>query len=192
MYTIDAKLHVRAQPRRPSGCRGDARRAVRSGCGGRRRCGIARAAARHRQRHLLGGCLRGREWLRFGGDGGATGAADGVHPDLWSLATAHVLGSIWADGEEIHAQSPECPVSPWAGDSDTHIDQSWPAEFLSLPKPGADVRLGRALNRARRCACERRPRSVSSAVAATRSDSQKRSGWMGTSCWCDLEAIPPS
>ena len=83
-----------------------------------------------------GGCLRGREWLRFGGEGGATGAADGVHPDLWSLATAHVLGSIWADGEEIHAQSPELPVSPWAGDSDTHIDQSWPAEFLSLPSQG--------------------------------------------------------
>jgi len=83
-----------------------------------------------------GGCLRGREWLSFGVEGAATAAADDVHPDLWALAAVHALGSIWADGEEIHAQGSVLPVSPWAEDSDTHIDESWPAELLSPPGPG--------------------------------------------------------
>ena len=83
-----------------------------------------------------GGCVRGREWLSFGVEGAATAAADGVHPDLWPLAAAHALGSIWAYGEEIHTTGSTLPISSWTGDSDTHIDESWPAEFLSPPGPG--------------------------------------------------------
>jgi hypothetical protein len=82
-----------------------------------------------------GGCLRGRERLSFGVEGAATAPADDVHPDLWPLAAVHALGSIWADGEEIHVGRMLLPVSPWAGDSDTHIDEGWPVEFLSPPSP---------------------------------------------------------
>lgn len=89
-----------------------------------------------------GGCLSGREWLSFGAEGAATTAVDDVHPDLWPLAAVHALGSIWADGEEIHAQGSALPVSPWADDSDTHTDQGWPAEFLSAPGPELMCALG--------------------------------------------------
>jgi len=83
-----------------------------------------------------GGCFRGRQWLSFGVEGVATAARDGVHPDLWSLAAVHALGGIWADGEEIHSPESVPPISQWAGDSDTHTGEDWPAEFLSPPEPG--------------------------------------------------------
>ena len=89
-----------------------------------------------------GGCLRGREWLSFGVEGAASAAGDGVHPDLWPLAAVHALGSIWADGEEIHARGSALPVSRWAGDSDTHSDERGPTELLSPPGPELMCALG--------------------------------------------------
>jgi hypothetical protein len=83
-----------------------------------------------------GGCLRGREWLSFGVEGAVALATDGVHPDVWPLATAHALGSIWADGEEIHTAGSTLPDSPWTGDSDTHSEERWPADLLVPPDPG--------------------------------------------------------
>ena len=89
-----------------------------------------------------GGCLRGREWLSFGAEGAATAVADGVHPDLWTLAAVHALGSIWADGEEIHTPSSALPTTRWVNDSDTHSDERGPAELFSPPGPGLMCALG--------------------------------------------------
>ncbi len=63
-----------------------------------------------------GGCVRGREWLEFGGR--TMPAADGVHGDLWPLAGVHALGGVWAVGEEIHAG----PQAGWEYPHDTDMD----------------------------------------------------------------------
>ena len=72
-----------------------------------------------------GGCVRGREWLRFGEDaeafGAATPAADGVHGDRWPVAGVHAAGGIWAAGEEVHAGA---PAELWAADTDTHTGET--------------------------------------------------------------------
>jgi hypothetical protein len=81
-----------------------------------------------------GGCLRGREWLSFG-DEGAASAEDGVHPDVWALAAAHALGSIWAEGQEIHTVDAAQGLSRWATDSDTHTVEQGLAGLLTTPGP---------------------------------------------------------
>jgi hypothetical protein len=58
-----------------------------------------------------GGSVRGREWIGF------EPAADGAHGDVWPVAAAHALGSIWAAGAEIHDTS-AAPAYP--ADTDTH------------------------------------------------------------------------
>jgi hypothetical protein len=65
------------------------------------------------------GCLRGREWLVFGT--GGEGSADAVRGATWPQAAAHVLGSIWARGREIHDGA---AVSPdFLADTDTPSSQ---------------------------------------------------------------------
>ncbi len=63
-----------------------------------------------------GGCVRGREWLEFGG--GTTPPADGVHGDVWPLAGVHALGGLWSAGEEIHAEV----QAGWEYPLDTDMD----------------------------------------------------------------------
>ena len=63
-----------------------------------------------------GGCVRGREWLEFGG--GTIPAADAVRGDVWPLAGVHALGGVWAAGEEVHAG----PQAGWEYPHDTDMD----------------------------------------------------------------------
>jgi hypothetical protein len=64
-----------------------------------------------------GGCVRGREWLEFGG--GTIPPADGVHGDVWPLAGVHALGGLWSAGEEIHAEVQAGWEYPFDTDMDT-------------------------------------------------------------------------
>lgn len=90
-----------------------------------------------------GGCLRGREWLRFSeGETVAAPAADTVHPDVWPVAGVHALGGIWVAGEEIHASGALPGTSEWASDSDTHTSQSGLAELTRALDPELLCALG--------------------------------------------------
>jgi type II secretory pathway pseudopilin PulG len=62
-----------------------------------------------------GGCVRGREWLEFGG----LDLADGVHGDAWPLAGVHALGGVWSAGEEIHGGPQAGSEYPHDTDMDT-------------------------------------------------------------------------
>ena len=77
-----------------------------------------------------GGCLRGRQWLRFtSGDlaSASAPARDEVHPKTWSVAGVRALGGIWADSREIHAPG---EASEWTDDTDTHTPEDGLADFV--------------------------------------------------------------
>jgi len=76
-----------------------------------------------------GGCLRGREWLEFGG--GTIPAADGVHGDVWPQAGVHALGGVWAVGEEVHA-GPQAGLE-YAYDTDMHAGDNDVSQFVAPP-----------------------------------------------------------
>ena len=76
-----------------------------------------------------GGCLRGRQWLRFTSGNLAAQSAparDEVHPKMWSMAGVRALGSIWADGHEIHTPG---EASEWTEDTDTHTPEDGLADL---------------------------------------------------------------
>jgi hypothetical protein len=81
-----------------------------------------------------GGCLRGREWLRFGdGDetpAGAAPAGDNVHGDRWAEAAVHAAGGIWAAGEEIHQSATD---ALWSADTDTHTGETGVSAMTTSP-----------------------------------------------------------
>ena len=66
-----------------------------------------------------GGCVRGREWVRFGD--GAIPTVDGVHGDRWPMAGVHAAGGIWAAGNEVHESA---TAESWAADTDTHTGET--------------------------------------------------------------------
>ena len=82
----------------------------------------------------VGGCLRGRENVRFGDDNGAvtpTGLpADGVHGDVFSVAAVHAGPGVFARGVEIHDDPG--PVD-YPDDSDRHSGAQFPAGWLGAP-----------------------------------------------------------
>ena len=82
-----------------------------------------------------GGCLRGRQWLSFtSGDLAAPSAPprDEVHPEMWSMASVRALGSIWADGHEIHAPG---EASERTDDTDTHTPEDGLADLTRAFDP---------------------------------------------------------
>lgn len=74
-----------------------------------------------------GGCLRGREWLKFG----SLDPADGVHADVWPQAGLHALGGVWSAGEEIHA-GPEAGAE-YPYDTDMHTGDNEVSRFVASP-----------------------------------------------------------
>ena len=76
-----------------------------------------------------GGCLRGREWLDFGG--GTIPTADGVHGDVWPLAGVHALGGVWVVGEEVHAGAQAGLEYPH--DTDMHAGDNDVSQFVAPP-----------------------------------------------------------
>lgn len=79
-----------------------------------------------------GASLYGREWLTFGPATVGGVALDGVHPVVWPFAAAHVAGSIWAHGAEIHAATVDLSPS-WALDSDAHTATGDATELTQGP-----------------------------------------------------------
>lgn len=74
-----------------------------------------------------GGCLRGREWLKFG----SLDPADGVHGDVWPQAGLHALGGVWSAGEEIHAGPGAGGEYPY--DTDMHTGDNEVSRFVAPP-----------------------------------------------------------
>ena len=74
-----------------------------------------------------GGCVRGREWLEFGG----SAAADVVHGESWPQAAVHALGGVWAAGAEIHLGPEGSTAYPFDTDMDTADNDL--ARFVAAP-----------------------------------------------------------
>jgi hypothetical protein len=74
-----------------------------------------------------GGCVRGREWLEFGG----FAMADLAHGDIWPQAGAHALGNLWSAGEEIHADSAVATQYPY--DTDMHTNDDDVSRLVAPP-----------------------------------------------------------
>lgn len=84
----------------------------------------------------VGGCLRGRENIRFGDDalpGGTlpeSPVLDLVHGDVFATAAVHAGAAIFARGQEIH-QADEAARFP--DDTDSHAGQLVPSSWLGGP-----------------------------------------------------------
>jgi hypothetical protein len=82
----------------------------------------------------VGGCLRGRENVRFSADTGAVTPgglpADGVHGDVFAVAAVHAGPGVFARGAEIH-DTPG-PVE-YPDDSDRHSGAQSPAAWFEGP-----------------------------------------------------------
>jgi hypothetical protein len=81
----------------------------------------------------VGGCLRGRERVRFTADAGAVTAgglpADGVRGDVFPAAAVHGGVGIFAAGVEVH----DAPAGEYPDDSDRHTGASLPSTWLEAP-----------------------------------------------------------
>jgi hypothetical protein len=81
----------------------------------------------------VGGCVRGRERVRFTAETGAVTAgglpADGVRGDVFPAAAVHGGVGIFARGLEIH----EVPGEEYPDDSDRHTGESLPSTWLAAP-----------------------------------------------------------